>query len=135
VSIGSAIGQYLITGALFSVLDVLWLGLLAKEFHRRTFADPLAEKASRAATVFYYAVLIAFLVYFVTGPSIEDDKFWSALIGGAVVGLVAFAGSSVVNVMARKNYPRKAIPFDVAWGAVASAVACGGTYAVWQWFG
>jgi uncharacterized membrane protein len=135
VSIGSAIGQYLITGALFSILDVLWLGLLAKEFYRRTFADPLTEKASTAATVFYYAVLIGFLVYFVTGPSIEDDRFWAAVTGGAAFGLVAFAGLSVVIVMARENHPRKVIPFDIAWGTIASAVSCGGTYAVWQWFG
>jgi uncharacterized membrane protein len=133
VSIGTAIGQFLVTGALFSALDVLWLGVLAKEFGDRRGRDPLEDQASRPATVTFYAVLIAVLVVLVTGPAIDGHGLWYAVLLGALVGLVAFAGWSAYEAFAL-GYPRILATYDALWGVVMCAVACGGTYTVWQWF-
>lgn len=133
VTPGSALGQYLIAAALFSVLDALWLGVLARDYYRDQRTDPLTDPAGRTSVVIYYALLIGVLVRAVIYPAIAEDDLFFAVAAGAVSGMVAFAVWGAYN-MTRRTYPRQLFLVETGWGGVLCAVVSGGTFTVWQWF-
>ena len=132
MSIGSWFGQYLIAAAAFTLLDLAWLGLVAKDLYRAILGDLLAEKANAKAAVLFYAIFIGGLVYFVTGPAITDSSWTSAVIGGAVYGFVTYATWDLTNLAVLEGFPAKIVPIDMAWGTVLAASVSTTTYHLWR---
>ena len=134
MSIVDSLGQYLIAAAVFSLLDLAWLGLVAKELYRDLLGDLIAENANRKAAVLFYAIFIGGLVYFVIGPAIEDSSWTKAVIGGAVYGFVTYATWDLTNLSVIENFPAKIVPIDMAWGTVLAASVSATTYHLWHLF-
>jgi uncharacterized membrane protein len=49
---------YLLTVPVFFVIDLIWLGLIAKDYYARQLGDLLADKVVWPAAVIFYLVYI-----------------------------------------------------------------------------
>ncbi|HZJ04855.1 MAG TPA: DUF2177 family protein [Nocardioidaceae bacterium] len=132
MSIKDSVGQYLIAAAVFSLLDLVWLGLIAKELYRDLLGDLVAENTNVPAAVLFYAIFIGGLVYFVIGPAIADGSWTKAVIGGAVYGLVTYATWDLTNLSVIEDFPATIVPIDMAWGTVLAASVSVTTYHLWH---
>lgn len=132
VNIGSWLGQYLIAAVVFCLLDLIWLGLVAKDLYRNVLGDLLAEKPNGKAAVLFYAIFIGGLVYFVTDPATTDGSWTTAVVGGAVYGFVTYATWDLTNLSVLENFPAKIVPIDMAWGTVLAASVSAATYHLWH---
>ena len=134
MSLGSALGQFLIAAALMALLDLLWLGVVANSFYERVLGDMLAVQKTGWAAGLFYVIYVAGLVYLVIGPAVADGSLVRAVVGGAVLGLVAYATWNLTNLAVLSGFPAKVVPVDMAWGTFLTAAVSTGTYLIWDLF-
>lgn len=108
----------------FFAIDMLWLGLIAKDLYRRQIGHLMADQVRwSAALVFYFLYLIA-LHYFVIQPSIHAADPLQALVNGALLGLLCYATYDLTNLATLKNWPVSLSLMDMAWGTVLTGLTC-----------
>ncbi|MBI3513642.1 MAG: DUF2177 family protein [Proteobacteria bacterium] len=105
-------------------LDGVWLGLIAKDFYRAGLGALMAERVNLWAAAVFYLLYPIGLVIFVVRPALDGAALSGVLWRGALFGLFAYATYDLTNLATLKDFPAKVALVDMAWGAVASAIAC-----------
>ncbi len=108
---------YLVTLGAFFVIDMLWLGLLAKDFYRQQLGFIMKANINWAAALLFYFLFVAGIVFFVVYPALEKSSWVYALLAGAFFGLVTYATYDLTNMATIKHWPLKVTLVDLAWGA------------------
>ncbi len=108
----------------FFVIDIIWIGFLAKDFYRSQIGTLLKSDVNWTAAIIFYLIFIAGLVTFVIAPAVEKGSWTHALIFGALFGLVCYATYDLTNLALAKDWPVLVTIVDLVWGAfIASAVS------------
>ncbi len=134
MAIGTWIKQYLVAAVVFSLIDLVWLGLVANELYERLLDDLLADEPNGLAALLFYALFVAGLVYFVIRPSISERSLGKAVFAGAFFGLVTYATWDLTSLAVIEGFPVQVVPIDMAWGAVLAASVSAATYGLWFFF-
>ena len=106
---------------IFFALDMIWLGLLAKNFYRAQIGHLMKTDVNWTAAIIFYLIFIAGLVVFVISPAIEKSSWIYALLFGALFGFVSYATYDLTNLAVAKDWPLLVTIVDLAWGAVLAA--------------
>ena len=115
---------YAIALPVFFAIDMVWLGLVAKNFYRSQIGTLLKSDVNWFAAITFYCLFIAGLVAFVIAPAMEKGSWTHALLFGALFGLVCYATYDLTNLAIAKDWPVLVTIVDLIWGAVlASSVA------------
>jgi len=115
---------YAIALPVFFAIDMIWLGLVAKNFYRSQIGTLMKPDVNWTAAIVFYLIFIAGLVVFVIAPAKEKDSWTHALLFGALFGLVCYATYDLTNLAVAKDWPLLVTIVDLAWGAVlASSVS------------
>jgi uncharacterized membrane protein len=112
---------YAIALPVFFVIDMIWLGFLAKDFYRTQIGALLKPNVNWTAAVIFYLIFIAGLVVFVITPALEKNSWTHAVFLGALFGLVCYATYDLTNLAVAKDWPLLVTIVDLAWGAVLAA--------------
>ena len=112
---------YLIALPVFFVIDMFWLGVVAKGFYRDQIGALMKPDINWIAAIIFYLIFILGLVIFVIGPAVEKGSWTHALIYGALFGFVCYATYDLTNLAVAKDWPLLATIVDMAWGAVLAA--------------
>lgn len=112
---------YAIALPVFLVIDLVWLGLLAKNFYREQIGALLKPNVNWTAAVIFYLIFIIGLVVFVITPALEKNSWTHAVFLGALFGLVCYATYDLTNLAVAKDWPLLVTIVDLAWGAVLAA--------------
>ncbi len=126
---------YIIALPIFLLLDVLWVGLVAKNFYREQIGFLLKSQASWLPAIIFYLIFILGLVVFVLMPAVEKDSFWRAITLGLLFGLVTYATYDLTNQALTKDWPVVVTIVDLLWGACLSAIVAGTTFLIAQKLG
>jgi len=118
MSLKNTVLLYLVTLAIFFLIDMVWLGLVAKNFYRSQLGEMLSPKVNWAAAILFYLLFIAGLQLFVIAPALAGAGALQALCRGALFGLIAYATYDLTNLATLKNWPLLVTVVDLAWGAV-----------------
>ena len=121
MSIKNTIFLYLIILAIFFLIDMIWLGLVAKNFYRHQLGSMLSPKVNWPAAILFYLLFIAGLQLFVVGPALAQGGVLRALWQGAFFGLIAYATYDLTNLATLKNWPLAVTAVDLVWGSVLGA--------------
>ena len=124
---------YIIAFSLFLGMDMLWLGVVAKNYYRSQVGDLLKDPFSIAPALLFYAVYIFGLVLFVISPSIQKSSVLDALLYGAVFGFVCYATYDLTNLATVKNWPLQLVFVDILWGTVLSTFTSFVAYKIYFW--
>ncbi len=119
---------YLIALPVFFAIDMVWLGLAAKNFYRQQIGFLMKPDINWPAAILFYLLFITGLVIFVIAPAIEKNMWTHALSFGALFGLVAYATYDLTNLATVKDWPLLVTVVDLSWGAVISASVSIATY-------
>ncbi len=113
---------YGVTLAVFFLIDMIWLGLVAKGFYRRHLGGFLSPNVRWGAAFLFYLLYIVGLLVFVVRPALLRGAPLEALVFGALFGLICYATYDLSNMATLKNWPLIVTVVDLVWGTVLGGV-------------
>jgi uncharacterized membrane protein len=108
---------YLIAFVVFFAIDMVWLGLIAKNLYSRHLGFIMAPQVKWVAAIVFYLLFIVGLVFFVIQPAIVKDSLTYAVFAGLLFGLITYATYDLTNLATLNNWPITITIIDLAWGS------------------
>jgi uncharacterized membrane protein len=112
---------YFIALPVFFAIDMLWLGLIAKNFYAKQIGYLMKTDINWTAAILFYLLFIVGLVLFVIIPAVEKGSWIHALLFGTLFGLITYATYDLTNLATVKDWPLLVTIVDLIWGAVLAA--------------
>lgn len=113
---------YLLALPIFFILDMIWLGLVSKNFYKEQIGFLLKPQVNWYAAIIFYLLFVAGLVVFVISPAVSKHAWQFAVFHGLLFGLVTYAAYDLTNLAMTKDWPFLVTVVDLVWGAVLSSV-------------
>ncbi|MBA4364094.1 MULTISPECIES: DUF2177 family protein [Pseudomonas] len=105
----------------FLVLDGLWLGVLMAPTYRALLGPLMLDQPLLAPAAVFYLLYVLGCVVFVVLPA----KTWRrASVLGALLGLVAYGTYDLSNWATLNGWSAQLALMDMAWGTLATCIAC-----------
>jgi uncharacterized membrane protein len=115
----------------FLVVDLLWLGVVARSFYRDQLGHLMRPDVNWPAALAFYALFVAGIVLLAVWPAVERESLARALALGALLGLVSYAAYDLTNLATLRDFPLAMALVDLVWGAFLCATVSGVTYVGW----
>lgn len=109
---------YLGTFAAFLVIDLIWLGVVARNFYSKQLGHLLAAKTNWSAAIVFYLLFIVGTLVFVVVPALQADSLSRALFYGAMFGFFTYATYDLTNLATLEGWPPLVTAVDMLWGTV-----------------
>jgi uncharacterized membrane protein len=115
---------YLLTVPVFFIIDLLWLGVVAKNYYQKNLNYILSPNVNWTAAIIFYLMYIAGILIFAVLPGLVKDSVRHAAVWGALFGFFTYATYELTNLALLKDWPLNIVIVDILWGVVlCSAVA------------
>jgi uncharacterized membrane protein len=121
---------YAISVPVFFLIDLLWLGVIAKPFYDRHLGYILRDQVLWSAAILFYLFFLVGLVVFVIGPAVSSGSFVKAILLGMFFGFITYQTYELTNYALVKDWPFIVVVVDIAWGIVLSGLVSGITYLI-----
>lgn len=118
---------YLVAAVVFTVVDLVWLTLVAPGLYADLLGDLLADPVRPEAAVAFYLLFVAGIVHFVVLPALRRTSLRHAFTSGAFFGLVTYATWDLTALSVIEGFPAAVVPIDMAWGTFLASVVGGAT--------
>ncbi|WP_337043471.1 DUF2177 family protein [Emticicia sp. 17c] len=125
---------FIITALIFFALDMVWLGLIAKNYYQQKIGFLMADKVNWLAAMLFYLLYIGGIVYFAIYPSLNTGNWQTVLLKGAILGLLCYGTYDLTNWATLKNWPYQIVIIDLGWGAFVTGTAASVTFIISQKF-
>lgn len=117
---------YIATVPVFFAIDLLWIGVIAKDFYFKNIPGLSPQPNWVAAIIFYLLYIVGILIFAVL-PNL--DRGWQqALIFGALFGFFAYATYDLTNYAVMKDWPLSVTLIDIAWGTTLTGAVATASY-------
>jgi uncharacterized membrane protein len=107
---------YIIAFIVFFVIDLIWLGIVAKNLYQKQIGHLLKTDVNWIAAMVFYALFVAALVIFVLLPAVDKGTLSHAILYGALFGFITYATYDLTNLATLKDWPLSITIIDLAWG-------------------
>ena len=107
---------YLVAFIVFIIIDLIWLGLIAKNIYAKYLESLMALKVNWVAAIIFYLLFIVGLVFFVIELAVSKDVWSYALLGGMLFCLITYATYDLTNLATLKDWPITITIIDLIWG-------------------
>jgi uncharacterized membrane protein len=118
---------YLLTVPVFFVVDLLWIGVVARGFYQNQLAGMLGPVNWLVAVTFYLLFIVGIIVFAVL-PAVEVESVWRALLLGGLFGFLAYATYDLTNLATLNYWPVAMVVVDIVWGAALSGSVATASY-------
>lgn len=119
---------FLVAFTVFMVIDLIWLGVIAAPFYRNQIGFLMTKNVKWGAAILFYVIFIAALVIFVIQPALVEQSLLSAVLMGALFGLVTYATYDLTNLATLEGWPITLVIVDIIWGMSLSVLVSAITY-------
>jgi len=99
--------------AIFIVIDLLWLTLIARKIYKKYLGYIMAKKVRIGPALIFYVIFIAGLTFFAIYPA---TIWYEALLYGALFGFIAYATYDLTNLSTLEGWPITITIIDLIWG-------------------
>ncbi len=127
---GNWLVMFLITFGVFMVIDLIWLGLIAKNLYKQYLGHLMKKKVNWTAAIIFYCIFIVGLIFFVIDPALEKESMEEALLRGGALGLLCYATYDLTNLATLKEWPVAVTVIDLIWGTVLSGATAGISFGI-----
>ena len=104
------------------VIDMLWLGVIAKSTYANAMGSLLSPHPNLWAAAAFYLMFPVGLLIFAVLPQ-ADSPVWKAALMGALFGFFAYSTYDLTNLAVIKGWPLGLTFIDMAWGSMVSGIA------------
>lgn len=105
------------------VIDLVWLGLLARPWYRQGIGHLMAADPNWTAAALFYLLYPVGLLVFAVVPGMAEAGWGRTALLGALFGFFAYATYDLTNLATLRHWPLGLALLDMAWGSGLSAVA------------
>lgn len=113
---------YLVTLIIFFVIDIFWLGIVAKKMYNKELGYIMTDKPNWIAAILFYLIFIFGLTYFVINPGLESGNMTITVINGMLLGLISYATYDLTNLATLKDWPFIITVVDMVWGTFLGGI-------------
>lgn len=124
---------YLLTIPVFFLIDMIWLGVVAKDFYQDKIGFLLGPVNWTAAILFYLLFIIGIII-FAVAPALEAQSVTKVIILGALFGFFTYATYDLTNLATLKDWPLSVVIIDIIWGMVLSGSVATASYFIGKTF-
>ena len=124
---------YALMVPVFFILDMIWLGLVARGFYRNRLGDLLSDNVNWAAAVIFYLLFLLGLLVFVVLPAADKGGLGSCILRGLFFGLITYATYDLTNLATLRGWPVSVAVVDILWGMALSAMVGTAGYGFARW--
>jgi uncharacterized membrane protein len=110
------IATYFIALLSFFALDMVWLGVISKNYYKEKLGFILSENPNWVAAIVFYLLFIAGIIFFAINPGIKANNWQVALLNGAVLGALCYATYDLTNMATIAKWPIEIVIIDIIWG-------------------
>jgi len=114
--------HFVIALIVFFAIDLVWLGLIAKNLYSKYLGFIMSDKVNWNAALIFYALFIVGLLVFVIEPALQDQNFTQLVLRAALFGLVTYATYDLTNLATLKDWPIQITIIDLIWGTTLSTL-------------
>ena len=102
----------------FGICDAIWLSTMTAKLYRPALGDLIVEQVRYwPAALFYFGFPLG-VVYFALMPALRDGNAGSALLNGALIGLLAYATYDLTNYATLRPWTLTVTLADLAYGTL-----------------
>ncbi|MBI6630984.1 DUF2177 family protein [Pontibaca salina] len=109
---------YVSTCVIFFAADAIGLRLLVKPVFERHVGHLFADPFRVIPATFFYLGYVAGILWFVSVPALRTGNPMAALVGGALLGLMAYGTYEFTNYATLRDWSLEQVAVDVLWGGV-----------------
>lgn len=117
---------------IFIVIDLIWLGLIAKDLYQAEMGHLMKKDINFPAAILFYIIFVIALTVFVLVPGIESGSLLKTVLLGALFGLASYATYDLTNYATLEGFPLKMVFIDLIWGTSLSTLISLFTYLIYQ---
>jgi len=128
MTLSSFFKLYAVAVVTFLVIDLTWLGVVARSFYQAQMGHLMRANVNWAAAIVFYLVFVCGIVVLAVWPAVERESLAHAVVLGALLGLVTYAAYDLTNLATLEGFPVTVALVDLVWGAVLCATVSGITY-------
>jgi len=121
---------YGVSVPVFFIVDMIWLGVIARGFYRKALEPLLTPNINwTAAIIFYFLFLVGVLVFALL-PGMEKKSLIYTVGMAALFGFISYATYDLTNLATLRDWPLMLSIVDMMWGSFLSASTAGLTYLI-----
>lgn len=122
IEIRTLILMYMITAGVFFLIDLVWLGGVAKGFYARHVGGLLREGVNWMAAILFYLIYIAGIQVFVLVPAeANGSSVMHTAVRGGMLGFFAYSTFDLTCLALFKNWSLTVTVVDMVWGTLLTA--------------
>ena len=118
---------YASTAFIFLIIDLIGLRFLVKPVFDRHVSHLLVDPLRMTPATIFYLGYIAGVLWFVSLPALRSGDPISALIGGALLGILAYGTYEFTNYATLRDWSSQQVFVDTLWGGAVTGLSA--------WFG
>jgi uncharacterized membrane protein len=126
----SAVLLYLATVPVFFVIDLIWLGVVARAYYRDQLGSLMADEIRWPVAVAFYLLWIVGLLVFAVLPALEARDLGRAVVLGLAFGFFTYLTYDLSNLATLRDWPVALTAVDIAWGTVLGGVVATSSYLI-----
>jgi uncharacterized membrane protein len=124
---------YALTVPVFFIVDLLWLGVVAKGFYQKNLNHLLSPLVNWPAAIIFYLLFIAGILIFAVVPAVEKSSLRYAVVYGALFGFFTYMTYELTNLALLKDWPLNIVFVDIIWGVVLCTTVSTISYILARW--
>jgi uncharacterized membrane protein len=121
---------YLLTVPVFFLIDMVWLGFVARNFYKEQLHSLLSPQVNWTAALLFYFIYIAGILFFAVRPGLEAGSLARACLSGALFGFFTYATYDLTNLATLRDWPVLVSVVDIGWGTVLCTLVSGAAYLI-----
>jgi uncharacterized membrane protein len=118
MNIAHFIVTYILTAIFFLVIDLTWLGIIARKYYLAQLGHLFREQVNWTAAGLFYSLYIVGMIVFAIQPGVDNASLVRTVILGLFYGFITYATYDLTNLATLKDWPLAIAVVDIAWGTV-----------------
>ncbi len=121
---------YLVSIPVFFIIDMIWLGVIAKGFYFKALEPLLAKNINWVAAIIFYFIFLFGILIFALLPGLTKQSLGHTVIMASLFGFIAYATYDLTNLATLRDWPLMVTVVDLIWGAFISGSTAAVTYLI-----
>jgi uncharacterized membrane protein len=115
---------YIATGMAFALIDSVWLRSMYTRLYQPEIGELLYKDGFRLGpAITFYLLYILGMMIFAVGPALQNGKWQTALVWGALLGFFCYMTYDLTNYATLKVWSLKVTILDIIWGTFLTGSA------------
>ena len=121
---------YIVSVPVFFIVDMIWLGVIAKGFYRKALEPLMTPDINWVAAIIFYLLFLVGVLIFALLPGMERRSLVYTIAMAALFGFIAYATYDLTNLATIRDWPLMLSIVDMVWGSFLSASTATITYLI-----